>query len=437
MADVVVLGSGFAGMASAARLAKLGHQVTVIEAAEEIGGSLRPVSADGFTWDVANTTTLPAVIRDLFRKSGRPAERELDLVAVDPITRHRFEDGSTLDLPGGSRAAQIDALDRDLGMGAGERWAQYVDSLTDVWELLRKDFYEQPWSPEHADPATHRLLTSRTTLLRAVHKQFREQRLRALGVHHALIAGHDPRNVPAWFGMWHYLDRNFGRWRVEGGMGALRSALIDRLETRGVQVLTRTRALDLVVESGQVRAVRLGSGVGTTDIRADHVVIACDPRQLPATAAYVERTMPAIPPAVAHVGLVGDLPELPAEVIFHGDPMLIVRTGGQAPEGGQAWTLLGRGRLAEDIVTALHRKGVKIRDHVETRVDRSPLELVTEWHGSPAGVLWQGRKTWQRSLPTRTPIRGVYAAGAHAATGAGLPAAGLSASLVAQAIGPA
>ena len=63
--------------------------------------------------------------------------------------------------------------------------------------------------------------------------------------------------------------------------------------------------------------------------------------------------MPAIPPVVSHVGLRGEVPDLPHEVVLHGDPLIVVRTGGQAPAGGAAWTLLGRGRLAEDIVTAL------------------------------------------------------------------------------------
>jgi UDP-galactopyranose mutase len=147
--------------------------------------------------------------------------------------------------------------------------------------------------------------------------------------------------------------------------------------------------------------------------------------------------MPAIPPVVTHLGLTGEVPDLPPEVVFHGDPMLVLRTGGQAPAGAHAWTLLGRGRLAEDIVIALARKGVNVRTNVEARLDRSPREQVETWGGSPLGVLWQGRATIRHRLGPRTPIRGVYAAGAHATPGSGLPYVGLSAALVAQVIGPA
>jgi phytoene dehydrogenase-like protein len=80
---------------------------------------------------------------------------------------------------------------------------------------------------------------------------------------------------------------------------------------------------------------------------------------------------------------------------------------------------------------------VKVRDNVVVRVDRSPRELVEHWGGSPMGVLWQGRGTVRRRLGPTTPIPGVYAAGAHATPGAGLPFVSLSAALVAQEIGPA
>jgi phytoene dehydrogenase-like protein len=97
MARVVVVGGGFGGMAVAARLAKLGHAVTLLERGTRLGGALVPVEQDGFAWDGGPTyTVLPAVVRDLFRKSGRPAERELELIELDVLREHRFPDGSSV-----------------------------------------------------------------------------------------------------------------------------------------------------------------------------------------------------------------------------------------------------------------------------------------------------------------------------------------------------
>ncbi|MBW8751483.1 MAG: FAD-dependent oxidoreductase [Propionibacteriales bacterium] len=434
MARVVVIGGGFGGLASAARLAKLGHDVTLLEASAQLGGALGYVEEEGFRWDSGPTSTLlPAVIRDFFRKSGRPAEREIDLVPVEPVQQHRFADGTVLDLPGGSRAAQLAAVGSALGEEAGRRWIEYVDDFAEVWDALRKDWFERPWSDEHASKDAKALLSTRLTLHRLAQRELRDPRLQLLACHRASFDGHEPRNVPAWEGVWSYVEQNFGAWTLPGGMGQLADVLAARLETRGVTVLTENPARDLVVEGGRVVGVRIDEGT----LDADHVVCAIDPRRLPALAAYVARTMPAIPPTMCHIGVVGDVPDLPAEVVLHGDPTLVLRTTGTAPEGAHAWTILGRGRLAEDIVTALHRAGIKVRDQVEVRVDRTPRELVEQWGGSPLGVLWQGRNTVTRRLGTSTPVGGVFMAGAHTTPGSGLPSVGLSAALVAQVIGPA
>ena len=434
MARVVVVGGGFGGMAAAARLAKLGHEVTLLEASGDLGGALGFVERDGFRWDSGPThMLLPAVVRDLFRKSGRPLEKELDLVPVEPMRQHRFEDGTRLDLPSGSRSVQIEAIDAALGNGLGRVWASYTAEFPEAWEALRKDWLERPWSPEHAGKRSRELLGSRTTLAKMTGKLLRDDRLRQVATLPAVLEGHDPRNVPAWTGLVSYVEQNFGSWTVPGGMGALAAALVARLATRRVDVRTGVEAVDLVVSSGGVSGVRTADEV----VPAEVVVVACDPRRLPALAGHVRRTMPAIPPVVAHLGITGEVPDLPHEVVLHGDPLLVLRTNGTAPSGAHAWTLLGRGRIAEDMVTALARHGIDIRKQVVLRVDRSPREQVEAWRGSPYGVLWQGRKTLDRRLGTMSPVPGVYCAGAHSTPGAGLPWVGLSAALVAQAVGKA
>ena len=433
MARVAVVGGGFGGLASAARLAKLGHRVTLLERSPRLGGALTSESADGFAWDAGPTTTLlPAVLRDLFRKSGRPLEREVDLQPLDLVREHRFEDGSRVALPGGSRAAQLTALEA-LAPGLGEQWVAHVASYADTWDLLRRDYLERPWDPTLAPRALTDLLTGREMLHRRLRRTFRDERLRLVAGQPFVADGHDLRNVPAWAGVTAYLEQRFGTWTVPGGMAALGTALAERLDTRGVTVLLDTEVRDVVVRDGRAVAVSTADG----EVDADVVVCAVDPRRLPVLAPHVRRTMPAIPPVVCHLGLDGDVPDLPHEVVLHGDPMLVVRTGGSAPIGGAAWTVQGRGRLAEDVLVALARHGIDVRARVVTRVDRSPRDLVERWGGSPLGVLWQGRGTVRQRLGPQTPVPGVYAAGAHATPGSGLPFVGLSAALVAQAVGPA
>jgi UDP-galactopyranose mutase len=434
MARVVVVGGGVGGTASAARLAKLGHQVTLVEQSERLGGALGFLEQDGFRWDTGPTSTaLPAVIRDLFRKSGRPLERELELVPVEPMREHRFEDGTTLAMPSGSRAAQLEAVDAAFGAGAGRQWVDYVHTFAEPWDVLRRSVFERPWSPDHADPAAKALLGTRRTLHKAVLKTFKDERLQQLALSHATLDGQDPRNVPHRMGLLDYVEQNFGAWTVPGGMGALAGAMAKRLVERKVEVLLGTTVRDVVLRNGHAVAVATDAG----EIDADLVVCAVDPRRLPVLAGHVRKTMPALPPVLCHLGLVGDVPDLPHEVVLHGEPTIVIRTNGSAPDGGAAWTLLGRGRLSEDVLTALARRKIDVREHVEVRIDRSPRDQVVGWGGSPYGVAWQGRATLAQKLGTTTPVPGVLCAGVQVAAWSGLPFAALTAANVAEVVGKA
>src|SRR3954452_23141221 len=144
MSRVVILGGGFGGTAAAARLAKQGHSVTLVERRDRLGGAVGFVEKDGFRWDAGPTSTaLPAVLRDLFRKSGRPLERELELVPVAPMREHRFTDGTVLAMPSGSRSVQLEAVEAALGGGLGRVWVDYVHGFAETWDVLRRAYLER------------------------------------------------------------------------------------------------------------------------------------------------------------------------------------------------------------------------------------------------------------------------------------------------------
>src|SRR5436190_8922987 len=115
MSSVVVIGAGLGGLAAAARLARLRHDVVVLEAAEEVGGQIGRLERDGYAWDTGpSSVMLPATLRDPFLKTGKPLESVLELVLLEPLTHYRFGDVA-FDLPNAGVGEVAAAFDGALG----------------------------------------------------------------------------------------------------------------------------------------------------------------------------------------------------------------------------------------------------------------------------------------------------------------------------------
>ena len=101
---VVVIGSGFGGLAAAIRLVARGYEVTVLEKRDQPGGRAYVYRQDGFTFDGGPTViTAPWLIDELFALAGRRREDFVTFVPLDPFYRIVFPDGTHFDYSGDER----------------------------------------------------------------------------------------------------------------------------------------------------------------------------------------------------------------------------------------------------------------------------------------------------------------------------------------------
>lgn len=274
MARIAVIGAGTGAMAAAARLAVAGHRVVVYERTGTYGGALGRFERDGFSFDTGpGLLPLPAVWRDLFVKTGKePLEACVDLVQVDPSSRHVFADGTEVSLPNASRAGVVAALDAALGAGAGQRWGDFLVRARETWDRTRRPLLEEPlwpnWrvlaerEPYPAVPHRRLLRTRRAgTLAEVGARELRDPRLAALLESHALAYGLDPRTAPANAAVLPYMEYAFGVWYVRGGgLRELARAVYERCLARRVEFRFGAEVTGIVEEDGRAAGVELADG---------------------------------------------------------------------------------------------------------------------------------------------------------------------------------
>ncbi|SEQ61572.1 FAD-dependent oxidoreductase [Microlunatus flavus] len=416
---VAVVGGGLAGMAAAARLAKMGHAVRLHEATGRLGGRWAPYALDvpgapGSTVlvdDAPGVLTFPAPWRDLFRKSGRPLEAELartgHALVPAPPTTYAFADGSTLVLPS-DRGAQHTALLAAYGPGAAARWQHLLDGLVDVWQALRPLGLEEAYDRGALTRDVVRRLRPRRRLADLA-DALDEPHLRAVVRSTAYREGTTPERAPALAAVGLLVERTFGRWQVApdpaartarttdvGRSSVLVEALAARLALRGVDVRLGSRVE--AVETGPDGA----RGVRTADAGVEPaaaVVLAVDPW-----------TAAALAPATAGRPLRRALRQAGPALL----PVAAHAVTAAAPTGEEATADL-------------------VREHLDLDAEGRPLVTTTRllggrvvrttWdHRSPAarpgsGVATDGFRGWRRRPGTTTAVPGLVLAGAASPAG--------------------
>src|SRR5512135_1908735 len=110
----LVIGAGLGGIVAAARLARSGYAVTVVEKTATPGGRCSQLVRDGHRFDIGPTLLLmPEVFAETYTALGERMEDHLDLRRVDPTYRVAFDDGTQLSLTAdlNSMQTQLEAIE--------------------------------------------------------------------------------------------------------------------------------------------------------------------------------------------------------------------------------------------------------------------------------------------------------------------------------------
>lgn len=493
MSNVIVIGAGAAGLATAARLAVKGHTVTVLEQSDRVGGKLATYRRDGFAFDTGPSLfTLPAVYRDLFLKTGKPLEDEVDLQPVEPGFGYHFADGASVTMPGVDPAKCARALGDGLGGRSADDWRALMDRAAKMWRLTRGPFLQSPlqgWKSlmPLAKPADVRTIAPWSSLRKLGESTLSDPRAVTLLDRYATYTGSDPRRAPAVLATVPYVEQEFGAWHLRGGVGTLADALHRRCIERGVDVRTGADVTSITTDASGVTGV-VANG---EHLRADIVVanadaglvygqLLDDPRATE-PARTIARSDASLAGFVLLLALRGRTPGLhhhnvwfpedydaEFDAIFGKDPrpvddpaiyvcapddpamrpdsdheawFVLVNAPRHDPARGVDWSSPQlAASYAESIVSLLAQRGVDIRDRIIWQEIRTPADLERDARapgGSIYGTSSNGTRAAFARPANRSPIPGLFLVGGSTHPGGGLPLVGMGAEITADLIGRA
>ena len=139
---VAVIGSGLGGLSAACVLAARGHEVTLFEKNEWLGGKAAEHRADGFRFDMGPTIlTLPGVLKRIFEEAGKPIEDYLKLVELDPQWRCFFEDGTSLDLVSDTVRMQQNLRELSGDNKSADGYSKFIDMSRGLHDVSERFFF--------------------------------------------------------------------------------------------------------------------------------------------------------------------------------------------------------------------------------------------------------------------------------------------------------
>jgi 1-hydroxycarotenoid 3,4-desaturase len=480
--QVVVIGAGMGGLASALRLAAAGYSVTVLDRAAAPGGKMRTVDSVAGPVDAGPTVlTMRHVFDDLFATAGERLEDHVTLLPDRILARHWWPDGTALDLHADAEAS-AQAIRDFAGPGeeaAFRRFSARAAQLFEAFDLpmmrAEKPSLARLTAEVLKTPALIPALAPHRTLARALASEFRDPRLRQLFGRYATYVGGSPYRSPAVLGLiWH--AEACGVWAVQGGMHRLARAMARLAADRGARFRFNAEAIQIEMQGGRAVAVHLADG---TCLPADRIVFNGDPRAL-ATGLLGAPVRKAVPKAAVeprslsacvwsfgaeasgadlthhNVFFAGDSRDEFGPIAAGGlpqDPTLYIcaqdRGGDALPDGPERFEIImnapagltdtkeERERCRNLTFRTLAGFGLRFTPAPDTGALTTPMgfdrffpaSLGALYGRSPHGLM----APFQR--PTaRTRIAGLYLAGGGAHPGAGVPMATLSGAHAAAAI---
>ena len=273
---VIVVGSGFGGLASALRLKAKRFDVTLVEKHPDLGGRARVFKKGNFIYDGGPTViTAPYLFEELFSLFNKKISNYVKIVPLNLWYRFVFANGETFDYSGNEKL-----MEKEIKKFSETDYAGYNKLVNFTEKIFNKGFTDLSDKPFNnfsfmakQIPALLNL-KSYKSVYGLVSKYISNDKLRRVFSMHPLLVGGNPFTTTSIYALILFLEKKWGIHYSMGGTGSLVKALEKLMEEEGVKIIKDAEVTEIILDNKNVKAVKINK---SKIINCDYVVCNSDP----------------------------------------------------------------------------------------------------------------------------------------------------------------
>lgn len=267
---IIIVGSGISSLSAASFLSKEGHDVTIIEKNETIGGRARKFSVDGFTFDMGPSWYwMPDVFESFYQKFNHTTSDFYKLKRLDPSYRVFWNDKTHTDVP--AKMSELEEWFESQEKGSAQKLRAFLKDAQIKYEVGMEDLVYKPSMSvlEFVDTRVLKGLFNMnlfSSLGKFIRNYFSNEKIIGLMEFPSLFLGAMPNETPALYSLMNYADIKLGTWYPEGGMFKFIEAFESIALENNVKFITGEEVLSFEKEHKTVKKVITSQGSYEADI---------------------------------------------------------------------------------------------------------------------------------------------------------------------------
>ena len=273
---IIVIGSGFGGLASALRMRAKGYNVTLVEKHPDLGGRARVFKKDNFVYDGGPTViTAPHLFDELFLLFNKKISDYVKIVPLDLWYRFVFNDGETFNYNGDNKA-----MEEQVKKFSSKDYVGYKKLVNFTEKIFDKGFTDLSDKPFNnlvfmlkQVPALLKL-KSYKSVYSLVSNYISNEKLRKVFSMHPLLVGGNPFSTTSIYTLILFLEKKWGIHYSMGGTGSVVNALEKLMTEENIKIIKNAEVTEILTENKNVKAIKINN---SEVINCDYIICNSDP----------------------------------------------------------------------------------------------------------------------------------------------------------------